>query len=286
MDSSSNNNVRTFSPRSSLTARDPGLAFTDGSMQFEAWSEALWDPAARTIVAATQLKEGERVLDACCGSGAATIPAALAVGASGSVDGVDLSSGLLASAGKKLGAAHILNTTLTHADVTAWRGHRTFDAVLCSYSIFFFQDMSDGVAHLLSMLRPDGRIVLNTWVRGALSPLAELILQAAITERPRLAEVIPLANQNMDLISNADSLHDWLAKLGLTAIEVETHPLKLSVDAEMAWALVMGSGWRTLLPRDPDAIARVSKEFLGSIRALGSQVEFNSDTLVAKASKA
>lgn len=92
-------------------------------MQFEAWSEALWDPAAHTIVAAAQLKEGERVLDACCGSGAATIPAALAVGASGSVDGVDLSSGLLALAGKKLGEAHLLNTTLTHADVTAWRAN-------------------------------------------------------------------------------------------------------------------------------------------------------------------
>lgn len=269
--------------RTGTTSRDPGLAFTDGSLQFEAWSEALWDPAAQTIVDTAALQPGEKVLDACCGSGAATIPAARAVGPEGSVDGVDLSSGLLALAGKKLSGEQILNATLTHADVTSWRGHRTFDAVLCSYSIFFFNQMADGVEHLISMLRPGGRIVVNTWVHGALSPLAELILQAAITERPRLAEVIPLANQNMDLISNTDAFTAWLAQRGLDSIQVRTHPLTLSVDAEMAWALVMGSGWRTLLPRDPEAISRVRKEFIGSVRGLGPSVEFNSDTLVAEA---
>lgn len=271
--------------RTGLSSRDPGLAFTDGALQFEAWSEALWDPAARTVVQTAALQPGEKVLDACCGAGAVTVPAALAVGPEGTVDGVDLSSGLLALAGKKLAAAQVLNATLTHADVTAWRGHRTFDAVLCSYSIFFFNQMADGVQHLASMLRPGGRMVLNTWVRGALSPFAELILQTAIAERPRLAEVVPLANQNMDLISESSAFASWLAGCGLESVRVSTHPLSLRVDAEMAWALVMGSGWRTLLPRDPEAISRVRKEFIGSVRALGETVEFNSDTLVAEAVK-
>ncbi|WP_394939018.1 class I SAM-dependent methyltransferase [Psychromicrobium sp. YIM B11713] len=269
-----------------MSARDPGLAFTDGALQFEAWSEALWDPAARTIVEIADLQPGEKVLDACCGSGAVSLPASHAVGPQGTVDGVDLSSGLLALAGKKLAAERILNTTLTHADVTQWRGHRTFDAVLCSYSMFFFSAMDEGVAHLASMLRPGGRLVLNTWVQGALSPLAELILQAAVTERPRLAKVVPLANQNMELISNAELLKDFLLRSGLSSVEVSTHPLQLSVSAEMAWALVMGSGWRTLLPRDPEAISRVRHEFIGSVMALGEPVAFNSDTLVAKAIKA
>ncbi|NYE94985.1 SAM-dependent methyltransferase [Psychromicrobium silvestre] len=269
-----------------MSVRDPGLAFTDGALQFEAWSEVLWDPAALAVVEAARLQPGERVLDACCGTGAATLPAARIVGPEGSVDGVDLSSGLLALAGKKLAAERILNTTLTHADVTQWRGHRTFDAVLCSYSMFFFNQMDDGVTHLSSMLRPGGRLVVNTWVHGALSPLAELILQAAVTERPRLAKVVPLANQNMELISSPELLGDWLRARGLSEVEVSVHPLNLSVSAEMAWALVMGSGWRTLLPRDPEAISRVRKEFIGSVLELGEPVAFNSDTLVARAIKA
>ena len=268
-----------------MSTRDPGLAFTDGALQFESWSETLWDPAARTVVELAELRPGETVLDACCGSGAVTIPASQAVGPSGTVDGVDLSSGLLALAGKKLAAERILNTTLTHADVTQWRGHRTYDVVLCSYSMFFFSPMDEGVKHLASLLRPGGRLVLNTWVAGALSPLAELILRAAVIERPRLADVTPLANHNMELISSAESFSSWLEQRGLGSVQVTTHPLQLSVSAEMAWALVMGSGWRTLLPRDPEAIARVRQEFISSVLQLGEPVAFNSDTLVATAIK-
>lgn len=260
-----------------MSARDPGLAFTDGALQFEAWSDNLWDPMGRDVVQAARLLPGEKVLDACCGTGAATIPAALAVGPDGTVDGVDLSTGLLRIAAANLAERRILNTTLTEADVTQWRGHRTFDAVLCSYSMFFFADMESGVEHLASMLRPGGRLVTSTWIEGALEPFAGLILEAAIKERPRLAGVVPLANQNMAKIDSAESLTSWLTARGLADVEVSTHPLTLTVDDAMAWDLVMGSGWRTLLPRDPDAIARVRRDF---VKSIGPQVAMNSDALI------
>ncbi|MGO4384530.1 class I SAM-dependent methyltransferase [Specibacter sp. RAF43] len=261
-----------------MSARDPGLAFTDGALQFEAWSDKLWDPMGRDVVAAAVLKPGEKVLDACCGTGAATIPAALAVGPAGTVDGVDLSTGLLRIAAANLGRRGILNTTLTEADVTEWRGHRTFDAVLCSYSMFFFADMETGVEHLASMLRPGGRLVVSTWVSGALEPFAGRILEAAIKERPRLAGVVPLPNQNMAKIASVESLSAWLGARGLADVSVSTHPLTLTVDDAMAWNLVMGSGWRTLLPRDPEAISRVRRDFIHSV---GPQVEMNSDAMIA-----
>ncbi len=260
-----------------MSARDPGLAFTDGALQFEAWSQNLWDPVGRDVVEAAELKPGQRVLDACCGTGAATLPAATAVGPEGSVDGVDLSTGLLRLAAAKLAEQRVLNTTLTEADATRWRGHRVFDAVLCSYSMFFFSDMESGVEHLAGMLRPGGRFVTSTWVDGALEPFAQRILDAAITERPRLRGVVPLPNLNMAKIASAPALKSWLQDRGLVDVTVQEHPYTLTVDDEMAWTLVMGSGWRTLLPRDPEAIARVRKHF---VRSVGPRVEMNSDTLI------
>lgn len=264
-----------------MSARDPGLAFTDGALQFEAWADKLWDPMGRDVVEAAVLQPGEKVLDACCGTGAATLPAALAVGPEGTVDGVDLSTGLLRIAAANLGERGILNTTLTEADVTQWRGHRTFDAVLCSYSMFFFGDMDAGVEHLASMLRPGGRIVMSTWVEGALEPFAGLILAAAIKERPRLAGVEPLPNQNMGRVNSVEKFTAWLNERGLEDISVTQHPLTLTVDDTMAWNLVMGSGWRTLLPRDPEAIARVRRDFMASV---GPVSEMNSNALIATAS--
>ncbi len=260
-----------------MSARDPGLAFTDGALQFETWSDQLWDPMGLALASAAQLQPGERVLDACCGTGAATLPAAAAVGPQGSVDAVDLSTGLLRLAAARVGAAKLLNTTLTEADVTQWRGHRTFDAVLCSYSMFFFSDMESGVEHLADMLRPGGRFVTSTWLAGALEPFAGRILEAAVTERPRLAGILPLPNRNMDKVSSPGALKNWLQDRGLTNVSVAERTLSLTVDDEMAWTLVMGSGWRTYLPRDPEAVERVRKLF---VRSVGPKVEMNSDSMI------
>ncbi len=264
-----------------MSARDPGLAFTDGALQFEAWADKLWDPMGRDVAAAAVLQPGEKVLDACCGTGAATLPAALAVGPTGTVDGVDLSTGLLRIAAHNLAERKILNATLTEADVTTWRGHRTFDAVLCSYSMFFFSDMEAGVEHLGSMVRPGGRMVLSTWVENALEPFASRIVEAAVKERPRLAGVVPLPNQNMAKVNSEEKMSHWLRARGLADVSVSLHPLSLQVDDAMAWNLVMGSGWRTLLPRDPEAIARVRRDFIQSV---GPRIEMNSDAIIATAS--
>jgi hypothetical protein len=81
----------------------------------------------------------------------------------------------------------------------------------------------------------------------------------------------------MAKISSAESLTAWLTARGLADVSVSAHALTLSVDDDMAWNLVMGSGWRTLLPRDPEAIARVRRDFIQSV---GPQVEMNSDALI------
>jgi ubiquinone/menaquinone biosynthesis C-methylase UbiE len=53
-------------------------------------SSLLWDPLGEAYVDLVAPAPGDRVLDACCGAGASAIPAARAVGASGTVDAVDL----------------------------------------------------------------------------------------------------------------------------------------------------------------------------------------------------
>ena len=110
-----------------------------------------------------------------------------------------------------------------------------------------------------------------------MEPFAGRILEAAIKDRPRLAGVVPEANRNMARVASAELLAAWLSARGLENVTVAAHPLTLTVDDAMAWNLVMGSGWRTLLPRDPEAIARVRRDFIHSV---GPQVEMNSDALI------
>ena len=57
---------------------------------------------AKHLVELAKVQPGEEVLDLACGTGLVTYPASDAVGASGSVVGVDISSGMLAQANAKL----------------------------------------------------------------------------------------------------------------------------------------------------------------------------------------
>jgi ubiquinone/menaquinone biosynthesis C-methylase UbiE len=57
-----------------------------------------WDRVGRQTVDRIGLRGGDRVLDACCGTGASALPAAQLVGATGHVLGVDVAEPALALA--------------------------------------------------------------------------------------------------------------------------------------------------------------------------------------------
>lgn len=59
-------------------------------------------PASKGLLAAAQLKPGERVLDVACGTGVVARAAADAVGATGTVAGLDVNPEMLATARKQL----------------------------------------------------------------------------------------------------------------------------------------------------------------------------------------
>jgi ubiquinone/menaquinone biosynthesis C-methylase UbiE len=68
--------------------------FDDSVMSF-------WNRFGQRTIEHLQLQPGDKVLDVCCGSGASAIPAAIQVGATGSVLGADLAESLLALARNK-----------------------------------------------------------------------------------------------------------------------------------------------------------------------------------------
>ena len=63
---------------------------------FDAPALSFWDRFGARTVDRARVGPGDRVLDACCGTGASAIPAALAAGATGTVLGIDLSEPALA----------------------------------------------------------------------------------------------------------------------------------------------------------------------------------------------
>jgi demethylmenaquinone methyltransferase/2-methoxy-6-polyprenyl-1,4-benzoquinol methylase len=136
----------------------------------------------RTTVAAV-VRPGDRVLDACCGTGD------LAVGAEragGRVTGIDFSERMLERARRKSTAV-----TWVQGDALALPFEAAvFDAATVGFGVRNLDDLERGLGELRRVLRLGGRVAILeiTRPRGPLAPFYRLWFDGLV---PRLGKVLP-----------------------------------------------------------------------------------------------
>jgi SAM-dependent methyltransferase len=114
---------------------------------------------ARSAVAAS-----ESVLEIGCGTGAATVPFAQAVGARGRVVGVDISEPMLAGARQRIAESGLRNVTLLKADAQVHRFEpNRFDLITSRFGVMFFADPMAAFTNILPAARPGGRLCFVCW---------------------------------------------------------------------------------------------------------------------------
>ncbi|MDX6481329.1 MAG: demethylmenaquinone methyltransferase / 2-methoxy-6-polyprenyl,4-benzoquinol methylase [Gaiellaceae bacterium] len=142
------------------------------------------DQRWRAATVRETVRPGDRVLDACCGTGDLAV-AAQAAGAS-SVVGLDFSEAMLERARRKA-----RDVTFIHGDVLALPFHdESFDAAVVGFGVRNVIDLEAGLCELRRVLRPGGRlgILEITTPRGVLAPFYRLWFDRIV---PLLGRVLP-----------------------------------------------------------------------------------------------
>jgi demethylmenaquinone methyltransferase / 2-methoxy-6-polyprenyl-1,4-benzoquinol methylase len=119
----------------------------------------------RRLAAEAVVRPGDRVLDACCGTG----DLALAAGrAGGLVTGVDFSPAMLARARHKSAAVEWVEADVLALPFPA----ETFDAATVGFGIRNVPEVEEGLSELARVLRPGGRLACLeiTQPHGLLEP--------------------------------------------------------------------------------------------------------------------
>jgi ubiquinone/menaquinone biosynthesis C-methylase UbiE len=234
----------------------------------QAMQDALLAPVSERLIAAAQVKPGERAIDIGCGCGATTLEIAAITGVSGRVLGLDLSEPMIERARKRAAEekspANFLVGDATVHDFSAERA----DLIASRFGVMFFAEPALSFANIRWGLKPGGRLVFVCWRDARLNPWMTVPLRAATRHAPRLPEVGP---EDPGPFSFADEarVRRILSAAGFSDIALAPDDLELDIavgqglENAIASTLEIGPASRAL-DNQPEAIREAA---IAEIRA-------------------
>lgn len=215
--------------------RDAAVRYQDVSVPW------ILGPFGQALVERASPRPGDALLDVGCGTGAATRPAAAAVGPSGRVVGLDLNVGMLELA-RNLDAELEPESDGADAATIEWLeasaeaiplGSNAFDLVIAGQSLQFPPDTAAVAAEIGRVLKPGGRLAATVWRAPSASPFYAAEIEAiAIRLGVEAAQAFGAGFRMAD----PAVLVDALTAAGLHKVEVGRIDLILDLPPLADWA--------------------------------------------------
>lgn len=175
---------------------------------------------AEDFVKWAELKEGQQVLDVCCGTGLVALSAKKEVGHSGNVVAMDISERMM-DEGRRKAVALNLDVAFMYGDCSKIVREdllspdvEGFNVITCASGLVLLDDPQTALELWASLLAPDGKLIVDVPVEEAI--LGGTILQQVL-EKADLPSVL-LYKHNW--ISSVDSLRNAILIAGLTPLRV------------------------------------------------------------------
>jgi SAM-dependent methyltransferase len=247
--------------------------------QFEAWNggggrrwvasaderDRILAPVADALLTLAAPTPGLRVLDVGCGCGATALEAAVLVGDTGSVTGLDLSEPMLEVARQRARASGATNPRFVQADAQTHRFESgSADLVISRFGTMFFSDPDVAFANIGTALTDEGRMCFTTWQPLAANEWLAVAAAALLlhTDVPPTVDGPGMFGQ-----SDPDVVTATLRAAGFGAITVEAAEVTFTIGQTIDDALkyVADTGLvRALLETIPEGAAREAA--LGDVR--------------------
>ena len=241
---------------------------------------------AEALVDFAGLSHGQKVLDVATGTGHAALYAGTKVGAArGSVVGIDIAE-------EMVNLAQAYAKTLSRGNVQlAWMDgeHTTFadnafDAVLCSYGIFFLPGMANGITEWKRVTQHGGWVCFSAFGDTAFQPQSDLF-------EHRIRQFGPLIPDKKrpfgwQRLVDPQALATLLDQTGMTNVEVREVKIGyLLRDKEAWWDICWNSGFRGPLAQlNASDLQQFKEDHLREVEALRGRdgIFFDGTTFVAK----
>ena len=200
--------------------------------------------SAEHIPSLLGLRGDEQVLDVACGTGHASLAIARML-PMGRVTAVDLSPGMLEQALKKAAATGIRNVEFIERDMqNLGFSAGVFDAAVCAFGIFFVEDMDAQLSHIVTAIKPGGKIMITSFLENYFHPLKDLMVK-------RLeAYGVQMPPQTWKRIANEAGCRQLFQQTKLANIAVTQKNVGYYLaNADEWWDIVWNAGYRRMVAR-------------------------------------
>ena len=211
------------------------------------------------LLARSAVAPGEKVLEVGCGTGAATVPLAEAIGETGEVVGIDISEPMLAGARERISNSGLCNITLLRADaqVHAFEPNR-FDLIASRFGVMFFGDPVAAFRNLLGAMLPGRRLCFACWAGLEENRHWLIPYEVALWHLEPPAPKPPHAPGPM-AFADPEYLRSVLEGAGYEAIEIRRETPEIigaSPQEEAEHACIMGPSGRLIEEKKPQESVR------------------------------
>jgi len=221
--------------------------------------------SAKNIAALLDLSGDEYVLDVACGTGHASLAIARLL-PRGRVTAVDFSSGMLDQARQKAASLHLRNIDFIERDMQDMIfAESPFDVAVCAFGIFFVMDMETQLAHIASMVKPGGRVMITNFQESYFHPLKDLFVN-------RLAAYgVQNPPQAWKRIAHEAGCRQLFETAGLADIRIEQKNVGYYLGSQDEWwDIVWNAGFRRLVAQlsqnDQERFKQEHLEEVGALR--------------------
>ncbi len=224
--------------------------FNEVSSRYDSPATRFFPICADRLVDFVKPLPGTKVLDVATGTSMVAIAMAQAVGSSGRVTGVDMSTGMLDKA-----QANIQKMALTNIDLQEMDAEKLdfkssyFHTVVCSYGLFFIADMEAALKEWVRVVRPAGKVAFTCFETTAFQPM----LNNFVEQLKQFGVVLPDGPFGSQRIESTDHCHRLLTGAGLKNTLVVNKQLGYYLrDEQEWWGIVNNTAMQALYLQVPE----------------------------------
>ena len=249
--------------------------FSEAASTYDRIGPRSFSHFGQRLVDLAEIAPGAKVLDVAAGRGAVLFPAAVKVGSSGLVVGIDFTAAMVSETAKDIESRKIREAEIRQMDAEQMVfTDASFDCVTCGFALWMFAEPARVLQEFHRVLKRGGRVALSTW--SADNP-SQTWCHAVLRPYAPASASRSATSKNDSRFDTPSQLESAMQKAGFTDIRIAVEEQEfVYADEEEYWLTLWSAGLRRQLEKmAPEALERAKRDVFHELQELKQQDGFH-----------